>query len=113
MPLAHLRYYGGAVSSQRTLGFKITRVFFDRIVLVTIGSAIAGSNNSDAELDSAMHFFIAIADILKFFVSTENSDYSGPKSERIRLVRSFHLINLDVKKWLAWLVLVDDITVSS
>ena len=66
MPLAHLRYYGGAVSSQRTLGFKTTKVFFDRIVLVAMGSAMAGWNNDDAELDSAMHFFIAFASILEF-----------------------------------------------
>ena len=66
MPLAHLRYYGGAVSSQRTLGFKTTKVSFDRIVLVAMGSAMAGWNNNDAELDSAMHFFIAFAGILDF-----------------------------------------------
>ena len=66
MPLAHLRYYGGAVSSQRTLGFKTTKVFFDRIILVAMGSAMAGWNNHDAELDSAMHFFIAFAGILEF-----------------------------------------------
>ena len=61
MPLAHRRYYGGAVSSQRTLGFKITKVFFDRIVLVVMGSAM-------------------VASLLVFsssLVSTENSDYSG------------------------------------
>ena len=66
MPLAHLRYYGGAVSSQRTLGFKTTKVSFDRIVLVAMGSAMARWNNHDAELDSAMHFFIAFAGILEF-----------------------------------------------
>ena len=66
MPLAHLRYYGGAVSSQRTLGSKTTKVFFDRIVLVAMGSAMAAWNNLDAELDSAMHFFIAFAGIHEF-----------------------------------------------
>ena len=66
MPLAHLRYYGGAVSSQRTLNFKTTKVFFDRIVLVAMGSAMAGWNNFDAELDKAMHSFIAFAGILEF-----------------------------------------------
>ena len=79
MPLAHLRYYGGAVSSQRTLGFKTTKVSFDRIVLVAMGSAMAGWNNHDAELDSAMHFFIAFAGIFEFSQRHRQQRYLWPK----------------------------------
>ena len=78
-PLAQLRYYGGAVSSQRTLGFKTTKVSFDRIVLVAMGSAMAGWNNHDAELDSAMHFFIAFAGIFESSHRHRQQRYLWPK----------------------------------
>lgn len=62
MPLAHLRYYGGAVPSQRTLGFKNSKVSFDQIVLVAMGSAMSRWPNALKDLEIAMRFFIAIAD---------------------------------------------------
>lgn len=79
MPLAHLRYYGGAVSSQRTLGFKTSKVLFDQIVLVAMGSAMAGWNDLDTELDTAMHFFIAFADILGFAHQHKEQRLPWPK----------------------------------
>ena len=79
MPLAHLRYYGGAVSSQRTLGFETTKVLFDRIVLVAMGSAMAGWSLLDAELDSAMHFFVAFAGILEISHMHQKMQVLWPK----------------------------------
>ena len=64
MPLAHLRFYGGAVPSQRTVGLKSSKVSFDQIVLVAMGSVMTMWNDSKIDIDSAMRFLIAFAKII-------------------------------------------------
>lgn len=53
--LAHLRFYGGAVLSARAVGSKTSKVPFDQIIPVAIGSAMALCT---------LLFLIAFADIL-------------------------------------------------
>ena len=76
MPLSHLRFYGGAVPSHRTVGFKNSKVSFDQIIQVAMGSTMSSWNLSLMKLDCALRFFIAFADIL---------DYAIPRREKQKL----------------------------
>lgn len=64
MSLAHLRFYGGPVPSQRTVSLKNSKVSFEQIVLVAMSSAVSMWNNPLPEMEGTMRFFIAFADIL-------------------------------------------------
>ena len=90
MPLAHLRYYGGAVSTQRTLSSKSSKVSFDRIVLVAMGSAMTVWIHPDSEIKSAMRFFIAYSDLYDFGQAVESKRLLWPKmlAEQARKVLS-------------------------
>ena len=79
MPLAHLRYYGGPVPSQRTVGLKNSKVFFDQIVLVAIGSIMATWSNFDAKLENALRFLIAFAKILNIVYQKQPKQLLWPK----------------------------------
>ncbi|MCJ1394812.1 hypothetical protein MMC18_007692, partial [Xylographa bjoerkii] len=76
MPLAHLRYYGKPVFSQRSIGSKSSRVSFDKIVLVGLGSAISTWGVQARNLDDIAKFFLAMSD---FFFKTSN--YSNNASD--------------------------------
>ena len=52
MPPAHLRYHGGAVPSQRSLGLKTSNLSFDQIMLFTMGSTTSNWNNSNRTSNS-------------------------------------------------------------
>lgn len=58
MPLAHLRYYGKPVLSEGSISSKSSRIPFDRLVLVAIGSLISTWELQTTEFDDAARFLI-------------------------------------------------------
>ena len=62
MPLASLRYYGEAVMSHGGVGSQSTRVSFDRLIQVAIGSMISGWEPQESSLDKVLNFLIAFGE---------------------------------------------------
>jgi len=92
--LAHLRFYGGAVLSARAVGSKTSKVPFDQIIPVAIGSAMALWNSSDIEIESTLLFLIAFADILDVSHQKRKHRIAWPKvlAEQPRKVQSADLL---------------------
>ena len=74
MPLAHLRYYGKPVESQRSLGSSSTRTTFRRIVQAALGSAISKWGRYTFNFESVCEFFQALPGSCSSAVSNDNKN---------------------------------------
>ena len=63
MPLAHLRYYGKAVMSHGVIDSQKTRVPFDRIIQVAMGSMLSTWDSQYSNFEEVAQFLIALAQI--------------------------------------------------
>lgn len=65
MPLAHLRYYGKAVMSQGAVGSQKSRVSFNRIIQVAMGSMLSTWGSEYTDLEEVAQFMIAFGQMLR------------------------------------------------
>ena len=69
MPLAHLRYYGKPVMSFGSVGIKSSKVRFDRILQVALGSLMSIWRSSDSDLETVSRFLVIFGNTLEASLS--------------------------------------------
>lgn len=59
MPLSHLRFYGKAVMSHAATGSQSSRIAFDRVVQIAMGSVMSNWESHYSDLDQFAQFLVA------------------------------------------------------
>lgn len=83
MPLAHLRYYGKPVLSEGSISSKSTRIPFDRLVLVAIGSLISTWGLKTTDFDDVARFLILLC---KFIEPNHKSSFFSNTTSWLELL---------------------------
>ncbi|KAL8722228.1 MAG: hypothetical protein Q9181_007536 [Wetmoreana brouardii] len=93
MPLAHLRYYGKPVISRGAVGSQKSRVSFDRIIQVAMGSMLSTWGSEYTDLEEVAQFMIAFGQMLR----SQNQAVAQSDWPTLIVEQSEHYINCNEK----------------
>ncbi|KAN0099778.1 hypothetical protein V8E51_013553 [Hyaloscypha variabilis] len=71
LPLAHLRYYGEPVNAVRTVGKDASRIPFDGVISVALGSMVCQWDSGVVDNIAALQWFAALLEFLAHFASSK------------------------------------------
>ncbi len=75
MSLAHLKYYGRPVESRGSIGATSTKVSFDKIVYVAIGSMLSDWGDGTLNITSALRFLVALQNCIPAVTARRQAVY--------------------------------------
>ncbi len=103
MPLEHLRYYGKAVMTHGTVSSQKSRVAFDRILQVAMGSMLSTWGSHYSNLDDVAQFLIAFGHMLRGQDQTkEQLDWPTLFSEQAKIyIHSDHSEQTEIARYIA------------